>query len=329
MRKSPYLVSLILLLAATALTLLNIYDPDLVHVIVRSPGPLAFETKYGLYKRCTRSIPIPNSTFLAPSHPLGSSSSIASSQDLLDLPSQSSLQQPSNLSLDYSLQSRSAFGANDTYGQWQCQPFPTRSECAQFGEQFCVLWSTAGYAAQSALVPCLVGLFSLLFIFLHRGQRTARARARRQQWKLVSVTMLIHCILQIISFSLILHVFRTDERFETKGSRLDRGFTFGVCSAVVSGTIALLLTFTGLAARAGKPWAAGKSARTSRRHKRTRSGRVVPVPLGTDIPPEQTVTVGEVEAALPSAEPTERTALLAGHEGIVAGGGEERATDHV
>ena len=112
-----------------------------------------------------------------------------------------------------------------------------RSECAEFGEKFCVLWATAGYSAQLSLVPCLLSLISLLFIFLHRGssvyplrwasltncvlgQRTARARARRQQWKLVSVTMLIHCMLQILSIALILHVFRTDERFEAKGSHL-------------------------------------------------------------------------------------------------------------
>lgn len=52
------------------------------------------------------------------------------------------------------------------------------------------------------------------------GQRTARARARRQQWKLVSGTMLIHCLLQILTIALILHVFRTDERFEAKGTHL-------------------------------------------------------------------------------------------------------------
>ena len=54
---------------------------------------------------------------------------------------------------------------------------------------------------------------------------------------------------------------------------------------------------------------------------------MVPVPPGTEIPPEQAVTVGEVEAAIPAAGATERTALLEGHEGDVAGGGEQRATD--
>jgi len=58
------------------------------------------------------------------------------------------------------------------------------------------------------------------------GQRTARARARRQQWKLVSGTMTIHFVLQVISFALIAHVFRTDERFETKGSHLGMSFPF-------------------------------------------------------------------------------------------------------
>lgn len=101
------------------------------------------------------------------------------------------------------------------------------------------------------------------------GERTARAKARRQQWKLVSGTMLIHCLLQVLSIALILHVFRTDARFESKGSHLgkhffihvyaspsqvahsfsDHSFNFGVASAVVSLIQALLLTFTGLAAR--------------------------------------------------------------------------------
>jgi hypothetical protein len=32
--------------------------------------------------------------------------------------------------------------------------------------------------------------------------------------------MAIHFVLQVISFALIAHVFRTDERFEAKGSHL-------------------------------------------------------------------------------------------------------------
>ena len=74
--------------------------------------------------------------------------------------------------------------------------------------------------------------------------------------------MTIHCICQIISIGIILHVFRTDERF-AHGSRLgaysslvqegplsiDQSFIFGVASAVVSGVTVVFLTATGMAAR--------------------------------------------------------------------------------
>ena len=211
-----------------------------------------------------------------------------------------------------------------------------RSECQEFGESFCVLWSTSGYAAQLSLVPCLMSLFSLLFIFLHRGQRTARARARRQQWKLVSVSMAVHFLLQILALALIVHVYRTDDRFDSSEASLrkspttsklntDQSFLFGALSAVLSLIITALLTFTGIAARRGKPWAAGKSARHARRHRRTRSGQVISVPDGTDIPPEEVVTVGELEAARTAAD--ERTGLLDGHASGAAGGSRQRATD--
>jgi hypothetical protein len=58
-----------------------------------------------------------------------------------------------------------------------------RSECAEFGEKFCVLWSTAGYLAQSCLVPCLAALFSLLFIFLHRGMSLHAISTRFEEMK--------------------------------------------------------------------------------------------------------------------------------------------------
>lgn len=103
----------------------------------------------------------------------------------------------------------------------------------------------------------------------------------------------------------------------------DRSFWFGVIAAFCSGITFGFLTFTGLAARRGEPWAAGRSARRARRHKRTLSGRVVSVPEGTPIPPEQVVTVGEVVAAH---QPDEQSPLLAGHEDVVAGGGQVRAT---
>lgn len=60
----------------------------------------------------------------------------------------------------------------------------------------------------------------MLFIFLHRGQRTARARARRQQWKLVTVTMIIHVVLQGVDLGLVYYVYKTDQRFTEAGAKL-------------------------------------------------------------------------------------------------------------
>nr|ODN86355.1 hypothetical protein L203_04057 [Cryptococcus depauperatus CBS 7841] len=320
MRKSPYLVSLLFLLTATALTLLNIYAPQLIHVKGHSPGPTQFESRYGLYRRCTRSLAMSNNTlspFLQSSHPLPDPKMELLLTDFHEDLAAEGIEGPVGNPVE------------DDGHQWVCQSFPTRhdirSECQQFGEKFCVLWSTAGYSAQLSLVPCLASLISLLFIFLHRGERTARAKARRQQWKLVSGNMFIHCILQILSIAMILHVFRTDARFETKGSHLDDAFSFGVASAIVSLTHVLLLAFTAMSAKAGKTWAAGKSAKKSRRHRRTRSGRVVLVPEGTPISGEEIVTTGELRTV---DKVNERTGLLGGHEGSVAGGGGSRATDN-
>lgn len=111
----------------------------------------------------------------------------------------------------------------------------------------------------------------------------------------------------------------------------------------MSGSVAVGLTYAGIQARKsreiqvmnvaddlgkGKPWAAGVSARKARRHRRTRSGHVVPVPEGQQIPPEQRVTVGEVEALVGREEAVdERTALLAGVDDVPAGGSGSRATD--
>jgi hypothetical protein len=130
----------------------------------------------------------------------------------------------------------------------------------------------------------------------------------------------------------------------SKAHGTDKSFVFGVISAVDSGLVAVGLTYAGLEAREclfictqdvladnsgkGKPWAAGVSARKARRHRRTRSGRVVAVPEGQPIPPEQRVTVGEVEVLVGREEAVdERTALLAGVNDGPAGGGAERATD--
>jgi len=283
-RKSPYVVALSFLLAATTLTLLSVYVPNVIHTVVPTPGPLHFETKYGLYRRCTLKIPEHALLLLEPS-------------------SAGDYSLPSSLKNLKAFSSKSFNGNDPWFDQidsegdgWQCQPFPTSSECHQFGQGFCTLWSTAGYAAQLSLVPCLISLIVLLMIAAGVGERQTRARRREGGWKIVSGLMSIHAILQILAVGIIIHVYRTDQRFKV-GAHLDTASNFGVAAALVSLSMVFALTFTGLAAEAGKPWAGGKSVRRHKHktHRRTRSGREVP------IPPSESDLINE------------RTGLLDGH----------------
>ena len=131
---------------------------------------------------------MPNAAFFMPSHPLPQPSSIPTYGVVEEVKEKWPILDPID---------------NEGDG-WICEEFPTRyarllllagspsscfstlrshcyeisadarlmdsTECAQFGEGFCILWSTAGYAAQLSLVPCLASLFSLMFIFLYRGE---------------------------------------------------------------------------------------------------------------------------------------------------------------
>lgn len=100
-------------------------------------------------------------------------------------------------------------------------------------------------------------------------------------------------------------------------------------SPVSSPPRAFLAPRTDTSAGAGKPWAAGQSALKSSNHRRSHSGRVVVVPKGTPVPPHEAVTVGEVRDVQEAGEANERTGLLDGYEGNVAGGGSQRATNAV
>ncbi len=61
--------------------------------------------------------------------------------------------------------------------------------------------------------------------------------------------MSIHAALQITAVAIIIHLYRTDERFRV-GAHLDTASDFGVASALVSLSTVFALTFTGLAAGA-------------------------------------------------------------------------------
>lgn len=331
-RKAPFPIALVLLLTAVTLTILSVYVPDLIHVTELTPGPTHFETKYGLYRRCTRKTAAADnvlafSTNGEPSHAISRYDQLVASSgayndneevyileraDLSDSSPPKSLDRLARLvnatrriaQRSRSIQMQMAdegmvgtTGLEDTPidgegDNWVCTPFPQSSECERLGQKFCILWSTAGYAAQLALAPCVVALIALLVITIGLGSRKVRAQRRRGGWKIVSTLMAVHAILQTVSVAIILHVYRTDPRFKGEKSHLDKACDFAVASAIISIATVMALTLTGVAAEAGKTWAAGKSAKRRRSHRkfhrRTRSGRVVAMPAG-EVDGEHTV----------------------------------------
>ncbi|KAJ9100362.1 hypothetical protein QFC20_005428 [Naganishia adeliensis] len=318
-RKAPFPIALVLL-----------YVPDLIHVTESSPGPTHFETKYGLYRRCTRKTPTSNTTSTFHTSPdsfwdtyvPGESTYILERADANDHARPHSLDRLQHLLESTQTIARSRHvassppaptfasatesqhervhteGLEDTPidgegDDWVCTPFPQKSECARFGQKF------SGYAAQLALAPCVVALIALLVITVGIGSRKVRAKRRRGGWKIVSILMSVHAVLQIISIAIILHVYRTDPRFRGEKSHLDKACDFAVASAVISVGTVLALALTGAAAEAGKTWAAGKSAKRLGKkrhyHRRTRSGRVVAIPGGEEVDEETALLDEPVE----------------------------------
>ncbi|KAJ9122802.1 hypothetical protein QFC24_004233 [Naganishia onofrii] len=316
-RKAPFPIALVLLLTAVTLTILSVYVPDLIHVTELTPGPTHFETKYGLYRRCTRKTAAADNVLGFSSngelsHAISRYDQIVASSvaynddeevyileraDLSDSSPPKSLDRLARLvdtTRRIAQRSRSTqmqmanegmvgtTGLEDTPidgegDNWVCTPFPQSSECERLGQKFS---------------PCVVALIALLVITIGLGSRKVRAQRRRGGWKIVSTLMAVHAILQTVSVAIILHVYRTDPRFKGEKSHLDKACDFAVASAIISIATVMALTLTGVAAEAGKTWAAGKSAKRRRSHRkfhrRTRSGRVVAMPAG-EVDGEHTV----------------------------------------
>ena len=60
--------------------------------------------------------------------------------------------------------------------------------------------------------------------------------------------MAVHAVLQTVSVAIILHIYRTDFRFRSAKSHLDKACDFAVASAVISYGTVIALTLTGVAA---------------------------------------------------------------------------------
>ncbi|CED82954.1 hypothetical protein [Phaffia rhodozyma] len=260
MRKAPYVLALPVLVVTIVAGFAALFRPDWI-VSTTSPAgsPLLVRTEYGLWRKCTKATIKRNqpNTF-SPHMWEGASWTL----DALDVPPPS----------------------NETYivGEWKCASIENSfivdisnasSEMNSKGTgKFCVLWSTAGYLTILSLLPLLASCVALLVIAVGAGERQVRKSRRKKGWKGVAGCCLFSAILQIIAFAMAAHVFRTDSPRFLIHARLYTSFWLIVGASTLSLALFGALTFTGLAARAGKRWAGGRSAGKKRgRHGRNPS----------------------------------------------------------
>ncbi|KAL7411766.1 hypothetical protein BDY24DRAFT_394767 [Mrakia frigida] len=238
MRKTPYVISLVVLLVTLALSLTSLIRPNWISSREEGTSHLVTFTSYGLWRSCSKTTTNPY--------------------------------RPPSFGYAEEIEGGSG-GFNET-----CRPFPPRSECEASGTgSFCILWSTAGYLALLSMFPLLVSCLALTVIALGLGERKVRKDRRKAGWKGIGGLVAGSAVLQIVALSLVFHVFRTDpSRFSDVG-KLAASFHLLVASSVLSILLFASLTFTGLAAERGKTWAGGKSAgkRRSRLGRSTSSHR--------------------------------------------------------
>jgi len=270
MRKTPYLISLIVVVASLTLSIISIVLPEWLYVASPSGVPGSVSVRYGLYQRCElRRITVPDP--LPSSSPIPESAQspyhISPREDSFDKelyadhPSVRYADHPSRMVSPTSLKYKTQPPSNPKppvhrrpYKDYRCHPFPARSECQRDGEGFCVLWSTAGYASQLSLIFAFVALVALAVVSF---RCSTRAR-RRSAWKVVACLVGLHAALQIVAMSIVAHLLRTSKHRFYEGTRLNTSFYLNVTSWTMDVLLIAGLVATGFAARAGHKWAAGR-----------------------------------------------------------------------
>jgi len=245
MRKTPYLVALGILLVALVFTVLSIALPDWLYADNPPNLPPGVHVRYGLYQRCESA--------------LGTIPSKPNPENPTPYPGPAPYPTPPNHTPTAASVPTQVFESVDNYAgkriQYNCRPFPVRSACEVLGESFCVLWTTAGYVSVVSVVFALAGLVVLIIVSSHLSTRARR----RGAWKLVTGATFVHAALQITTMAIVLRLFITEQyRFPDPNTKLYVSFWLCVTSIIISLLLTVGLAYTGLAARAGHKWAAGR-----------------------------------------------------------------------
>lgn len=230
MRKAGYFISFLAVTASLILGIISQARPDWLYATTPKGWPARIEITYGLYQRC-------ETDWIS----LGSGGYI--NRSCGPFPSRSICESPRENALNFNHEHASLPIINTfkkRIARWS-------------GNEFCILWYTAGYVSQLGATFAVVGLVAILSAGLSRARR-------RSLWKVVSGLIALRTICQIIAMALIIHLWRTAAYEPFESAELSTSFYINLSSWILDLFITFGIVITGLAAEAGHPWAAGGRA---------------------------------------------------------------------
>lgn len=145
---------------------------------------------------------------------------------------------------------------NAYYTEYNCRDYPSKKyhDCQREVDNFCILWSTAGYSSQLSLALGAAALVALLVV--STGFST-RAR-RRTAWQGVAALTGLHGALQIVAMAIIVHLHRTSGYPLFEHAKLSTSFILSTISWSLDVFIIAGLLISAWAASRGERWAAGR-----------------------------------------------------------------------
>ncbi|KAI0769445.1 hypothetical protein BD413DRAFT_558430 [Trametes elegans] len=146
-------------------------------------------------------------------------------------------------------------GSHLTYTNYDCRPFPMRATdgCEKENKRFCMVWGTGSYFGELGIGFAVVACLAIMF-----GVSTHSRR--RRIWKSVSVLVALHVLSQILVFSVVTHLYRTDAYPTFRYARPGLAYVLNILSWVFGLIVMVGVVTTGISAERGHRWAAGNRA---------------------------------------------------------------------
>jgi len=136
--------------------------------------------------------------------------------------------------------------------EYKCTTFPARSACDVDGQFFCIAWHTAGYTSQFSLVFAAAGLVTVTLANITTKKR------RRRAWRIVSALVGAHGALQIVAMAIVVSLLHHFPQYFAHGTTFSTSFILNIISWVIDLVLAAGLVITGIYAKKGHRWAAGR-----------------------------------------------------------------------